>query len=100
MLRSIVQIVSWADKMNPERTGFPYQYLRDMSPDLILVRASASPVAAANYCLPSGLSTILRALLEYTTLKGVSLWHSLSFKIRKEEPKEALENREEHKGGW
>lgn len=85
--------------MSSESTGFPYQYLWDMRPDLILVRISASSVAAANYCLPSALSIVLRALLECTTIKGVSLWHSLSFKIRKKEPEEALENREEHKGG-
>lgn len=37
-----------------------------------------------------------RALLECASLKGVSLLHSLSFKIRKEEVEEALENGDEH----
>lgn len=37
------------------------------------------------------LSSPYRASLECTCLKGVSLLHSLSFKIRKEEPEDELE---------
>lgn len=56
------------------------------------MRTSASSAAImAAFLQGEALSSPYRASLECTCLKGVSLLHSLSFKIRKEEPEDELE---------